>query len=164
MHKHKNLISLINVIKEIKDKKVNLPNKLVISGVGGPNRENLINQIKEMRIEENIIITDFVSNKVRNSLTKNSNVFLFPSIFEGFGIPPVEAMGLGARVITTKCTSLPEVTRGKCSYVENPTSSEEWIEKLQEVQGTKPEKYIFEEYDAVKIARQYLNLFYEIMK
>lgn len=164
MHKHKNLITLINVIKEIKDKKVNLPNKLVISGVGGPNRENLINQIKEMGIEENIIITDFVSDKVRNSLTKNSNVFLFPSIFEGFGIPPVEAMGLGARVITTKCTSLPEVTRGKCSYVENPTSSEEWIEKLQEVQGTKPEKYIFEEYDAVKIARQYLNLFYEIMK
>ena len=162
MHKHKNLITLIKVIKEIKDKNVNVPCKLVISGVGGPNKENLLKQISELGIEENIVLTNFVSDGEKYSLIKNSNIFLFPSIFEGFGIPPVEAMELGTRVITTKCTSLPEVTKGECEYVDDPFSIEEWIEKIKKSQDLIPKKFEFKEYDKSAIARKYLDLFYEL--
>ncbi|MBP3255725.1 MAG: glycosyltransferase family 4 protein [Clostridia bacterium] len=164
MHKHKNLITLIKVMKEIKDRNLNIPDKFVISGVGGPNKENLLKEIKELGIEDNIIITPFVSDAEKNTLMKNSNIFLFPSIFEGFGIPPVEAMEIGTRVITTKCTSLPEVTQGMCNYVDDPYKIEDWINEIIKVQGQEKKKYNFEEYDKVKIARRYLDLFYEIMK
>lgn len=162
MHKHKNLITLIKLIKEIKDNNYNIPNKLVISGVGGPNKDKLLQIIKEMNIEDNIIITNFVSNEERNSLIKNSNIFLFPSIFEGFGMPPIEAMALEARVLTTKCTSLPEVTKGKCNYVNDPFDIKEWILEIEKMQNQEKKKIIFDEYNDTYIARKYLDLFYEI--
>ncbi len=164
MHKHKNLMTLIKVMKKIKENDEKLPHKLVISGVGGPNKEALLQQIKEMNMEEDIILTNFVSNAERNSFMKHSNVFLFPSIFEGFGMPPIEALALGSKVITTNCTSLPEVTKGKCTYVENPFKEEEWIEKIKQVQSKKAQVITFEEYKDINIARQYLDLFYEIEK
>lgn len=165
MHKHKNLITLVKVMKEIKDKKIEgIPNKLIISGVGGPNKEKLLDEIKSMEVEENILITDFVEEAERNSLIKNSNAFLFPSIFEGFGMPPIEAMHLGARVITTNCTSLPEVTKGKCHYVNDAFSVSDWINEIKNIQNEEPKAISFKEYENTKIARQYLDEFYKVIK
>lgn len=163
LHKHKNLITLIKMIKEIVERKIELPNILVVSGVGGPQKKELETFIQKENLEKHIILTPFVSNEERNTLIKNSNVFLFPSVFEGFGMPPIEAMMLGARVITTTCTSLKEVTQNKCMYVKNPTSTKEWIKKIQKIQEEKKKKYTFKEYDKQEIARQYLDLFEEVI-
>lgn len=163
MHKHKNLISLIETIKYIKEHNIkDIPNKLVISGVGGPNKENLLNIIKEYHLEDNIVITSFVDDDERNSLIVNSNCFLFPSLFEGFGMPPVEAMYLGAKVVTAKCTSLKEVTKGKCVYVNDPLSPKDWVSKIKTVQDMKRVKYHFDDFDVENVSRQYLDLFYEV--
>ena len=160
--KHKNLITLINVMDKIVKDNIDIPKKLVVSGVGGHQKEELIETIKQKGLEKNIILTEFVSNVERNCLIENSNVFLFPSLFEGFGMPPIEAMMLGSKVITTKCTSLYEVTKNKCEYVDNPTGINEWVNKIVSIQDSKKEIIKFDEYNKNKIAREYLDLFYEV--
>ena len=165
MYKHKNLITLLKVIKKIKDDNIKgIPNKLVVSGVGGPDKENLLNTIKEMKIEDRIVLTNFVSNEERNTLIKNCNIFLFPSLFEGFGLPPIEARMIGAKVITTKCASLEEVTMKTCEYIDNPINTDEWINQIKQTQEDISEPIIFKEYEKEKIAKQYLNLFYDVIK
>ena len=164
LHKHKNLETLIRMINVLKDRKEDIPKKLVISGVSGSQKEELINKIKENNLSDNIILTGFVSNDERNELIKKCNIFLFSSIFEGFGMPPIEAMMLGSKVLTTKRASIPEVTKNKCYYVEDPFDENEWIDKIKQIQNEEKKVITFDEYDKEKIARKYLDTFYSVYK
>lgn len=132
----------------------NLPDKLVISGVNGNAAEELKKQIRDMNLQDAVILMGFVSNAERNTLYQNCHTFLYPSVFEGFGMPPIEAMLFKTRVITTKCASIPEVTQGKAVYVDDPYDVEEWIDKLQN--GYSQEPMDFSVYDPEQISKQYL--------
>lgn len=158
---HKNLDTLIGVMEKIVSEHLEMPQKLVITGVNGNATEQVRKLIKEKHLEKNIVLTGYIDNATRNALYKNCAVFLYPSIFEGFGMPPVEAMFLGRPVITTRCTSLPEVTQGKAVYVDNPKDTEEWILKMRECveQEDKAEILIdSSEYDGQMLATKYLDL------
>lgn len=159
---HKNLETIIKVIKEIKEKNLNIPKKLVISGINGKSQSNLFNMIRQYNIENEVIFTGYIDDDERNSLYNNCRAFLFPSIFEGFGMPPVEAMLLGATVITTKETSLYEVTKGKANYVNNPFDVEEWIIIINSVSKESKNGYKFKEYSIKNIAQMYLKTFEDI--
>ena len=148
------------MIKKIKEEKIKLPNKLVISGVSTGHIDEFNKMIEE--VKDNIILTGFVSNDERNELIKKCNVFLHPSIFEGFGMTPVEATILGAKVITTSETAIPESTMNKCIYVKNPYDEKEWIEKIESIQNIKAEPYDYPEYNPNVIAREYLDLFKKV--
>lgn len=160
---HKNLMTLIKTMDLINRKYPDNNKKLVISGTGGKDKNALLKSIKELNLQERVIITRFVSNEERNSFYKNASIFVFPSIFEGFGMPPVEAMMIGTKVITTLKTSLPEVTQNKAYYVTNPFDDVEWAEKIIEVDKLESKKYAFTEYSKNAIAQQYLNLFEELI-
>ena len=162
LHKHKNLKTLIEVIRKIKNDNLDLPSKLVISGVSTGDKEEFYKMIED--IKENIILTGFVSNEERNELIKKCNCFLHPSIFEGFGMTPVEAKILGAKVITTNETAIPESTLKKCVYVDNPYDENDWLEKIKNIQNDKNESYDYKEYDKNIIARKYLDEFKKIVK
>ena len=97
----------------------------------------------------------YISNEERNTLYQNCHTFLFPSVFEGFGMPTVEAMYFGARVVTTQCACIPEVTQGKAVYVQDPYDAEEWIRKIE--MKTKQEEPDFGRYAPEHIARLYLE-------
>ena len=154
---HKNLSTLIKMMGKVVDTGRKLPEKLVISGVNGNAASRLKKLISEKGLQNNIILTGFVSNAERNTLYKFCHTFLFPSIFEGFGMPPVEAMYFGARVVTTKCTCIPEVTQGKAIYVDNPFDIDEWIEKICSG-NSEPETLDFNVYDPERISRKYLDV------
>lgn len=153
---HKNLSTLVKMIEKILCKNESIPNKLVVSGISGNATSELEKMIKDKNLSGHVILTGYISNEERNALYKNCHTFLFPSVFEGFGMPPVEAMLFGTRVVTTCCTSLPEVTQGKAIYVDNPYDEDEWIEKIKMMKQ-------FAEIDTgiylpKEISKQYLNL------
>lgn len=156
---HKNLNTIIEVMAQIKEKAVDLPKKLLISGVGGKNQEKLQAQIAERGLQDQVILTGFVENDERNALYKYSRAFLFPSVFEGFGMPPVEAMLFGTVVIATDRTCIPEVTQGKANYVKDPYDVEEWIRVMQNPVN-RVDEVDFTVYDQMALTRKY----YELLK
>lgn len=156
---HKNLQTLINVMDKIIHGNFGLPDKLVISGVNGNAAEDLQKQIVKKGLQEAVILTGYIDNQQRNCLYQNCHTFLFPSVFEGFGMPPIEAMLFGTRVITTKCASIPEVTQGKACYVDDPYDADEWIECLLEKKEQKELDCTV--YLPEHISRQYLSFLKE---
>lgn len=164
MYKHKNLITLLEVIKKLKVENRNINRKLVISGISGNGESDFRNKIKELGIEDCVIITGFIEDCDRNNLYKNCKLFLFPSIFEGFGMPPIEAMLLNKKVLTTDKTSIKEVTKGLATYVEDPFNVDEWILKIMECEKLENKNYNIQDYHINLIATQYVKVFEEEYK
>lgn len=157
---HKNLDTLIGVMECIKKEKIDLPGKLLISGINSAARYKVEKMIAEKGLEKEVILTGFVKNEERNALYKHCRAFLFPSVFEGFGMPPIEAMLFDSIVITTDRTCIPEVTQNKANYVSDPYNPYAWIEAMQN-----PENHIkefdFQIYDQMQLTKQYYKLLEE---
>lgn len=160
--KHKNIMTLLSMMKKLKMQGSN--KKLLITGVKVNADSEVTQYIKENNLEQNVILTGYISNEERDCLYDHCEVFLFPSVFEGFGMPPIEALQRGTPVVTTKETSLYEVTKGKAYYVENPFNEEEWINNIQLAKVKEWEETMFLEYSVKNIIEQYENLFEDIAK
>lgn len=163
--KNKNLLTLLRLMRLFQSKGQN-DKKLVISGIGlsqndsdNSDKNEIFSYIRDNNLAESCILTGFVSNERRNSLMKNASFFLFPSVFEGFGMPPIEAMELGTRVITTRCASLEEVTRGRAIYVNDPYDVVEWYDTIISHCDDMPEIVHFSEYEPETVVHMYLDLF-----
>jgi len=72
--------------------------------------------VKKLNLKRNVKLLDFVPQNDLPVLYKNARVFVFPSFYEGFGLPVLEAMNVGIPVITSKKASLPEVGRDAVLY------------------------------------------------
>lgn len=158
---HKNLETLIEVMRQIKEQKVDLPCRLLVSGVNGESKDKLIKQIQDKGLEHEVTLTGFVDNAERNALYKYSKAFLFPSVFEGFGMPPIEAMLFGTIVITTDRTCTPEVTQNKANYVIDPYDVQEWIRVMLNPKDRIGEMD-FNAYDQLKLTKKYYQLLQDI--
>lgn len=157
---HKNLNTLIEVMSAIKEKNIELPHQLLISGVNGESRNHLEQEIKRRSLEKEVVLTGFVENEERNALYKYCRAFLFPSVFEGFGMPIIEAMLFGTVVVTTEKSCIPEISQGKANYVSNPYDVSEWICVMQNMQNHIDEMD-FERYSQAVLTRKYYELLLE---
>ena len=165
---HKNTMILLDIFAHDDFKKLNVPKKLVITGVGKPqDQKKVIERARQLKIEDNIILTGFISDQEKDTLLANAYAFLFPSLFEGFGMPPVEAMILGIPVVTTKQPAIYETTQGKALYVDNPYNVKAWMSKIAKLKSLEADlfknwKHLSETYSPIKIATKYYQLFEKV--
>ena len=157
---HKNVSTLLRVIRYIRDHRTGLQEKLLVSGISGNASDQIVREIRELGIEDRIVLTGYVEDGVRNTLYRHAKAFLFPSVFEGFGIPPVEAMMCGATVICSNRTSIPEVTQQLANYVEDPYDVEAWVECMRNAVNRSAE-LDRTRYDAKGIAKRYVRFLTE---
>jgi glycosyltransferase involved in cell wall biosynthesis len=83
--------------------------QLVIAGKHDSRREALYTTAKALHCGNSIVFTDLVPEEELFELYQHARLFVFPSLYEGFGLPPLEAMACGVPVITSNAASLPEV-------------------------------------------------------
>lgn len=103
----KNLRLLIEAYRELVLND-NLKTDLVLAGRKGWKIDDLLNGIED-EVKDKIKFTGFINEDDLPYIYNNADMFVFPSLYEGFGIPPVEAMSVGTRVISSDSSSLPEV-------------------------------------------------------
>jgi len=85
---------------------------------------------KSQKIHWKILL--YIKDANKNSLYKQAAVFAFPSLYEGFGLPPLEAMANGTPVIASNVSSLPEVV-GNAAILVNPQNTEEIYQALRKI-------------------------------
>ena len=122
----KNLGRLIDAYYELIKTNRDLRNnyKLVIVGKKAWMYKDIFKEVKRLGIESYIIFTGFVPQEDLVYLYNGAKLFLFPSIYEGFGLPVLEAMACGVPVVTSNISSLPEIT-GDAALLVNPLDPKE---------------------------------------
>lgn len=111
----KNIISLIEAFEALKEEllkekfKRAEKIKLVVAGSLGWKYEGIFRSAGKSKFKNDIIFTDFVKDEDKACLYALSSVFVYPSYFEGFGFPPLEAMAGGVAVVSSNCSSMPEI-------------------------------------------------------
>lgn len=124
----KNIITLIKAFIELKKK--GIKEKLVIAGGKGWNYSKIFNLIKENNLEQEIKFTGYVSEAQLVSLYNGAKIFVYPSTYEGFGLPVLEAMACGCPVITSNVSSLPEVAGDAAILLKNPKDTKELVDTI----------------------------------
>ncbi len=117
----KNLIRLIEAVARIENLKLLVVGKTKGEGRQGWMYEGILDAPKKLGIEERVNFLGFVSAEDLANLLSGALAFIQPSLWEGFGIPVVEAMACGIPVIVSNTSSLPEVS-GKAGLLIDPTS------------------------------------------
>lgn len=104
---HKNLERLIEAFKKVRNEGYDY--QLVICGKKGWLYDDIFRKVKELELENKVIFTDYVTDEELEVLYKNTKLFVFPSLYEGFGFPPIEAMARKVPVLTSREGAINEV-------------------------------------------------------
>jgi len=105
---HKNLVNLIKCFGILKqDESFDL--QLVITGKEDPHYPEIKRAVQELELEHDVIFTGLVPENELVSLYQEAKIFVFPSLYEGFGLPPLEAMRCGTPVVASKTSCIPEI-------------------------------------------------------
>ena len=104
----KNIKTLVLAFDYLK-KKFDLPHRLVLIGKKGWGYESILKYIENSTYKKDIYHLNYLADEVVAQFYQHAEVFVYPSFYEGFGLPVLEAMNLGTPVITSNVSSLPEV-------------------------------------------------------
>lgn len=127
----KNIIRIIDAYAALKNQ-IDENICLVIAGKKGWMYEDIFNKVDTYGLKDDVIFTGYVDEKDKPIIYKMSKVFIFPSLYEGFGMPVLEAMAAGVPVITSNTSALPEVV-GDAGILVNPYDILEIANSLKKI-------------------------------
>jgi glycosyltransferase involved in cell wall biosynthesis len=129
----KNIVRLIEAYYNlISNFKIPIPNlKLVIVGKRGWCWQEIFDKVKKLNLEKKVIFLDYVPSKDLPYLYRKALCFVYPSLYEGFGLPVLEAMACGCPVITSNISSLSEVA--EAAILIDPYDTNEITNALKKV-------------------------------
>lgn len=132
----KNLERLIDAYKLLCERDVNVP-KLVMAGGKGWLNSGIYGKVSEYGLEEKVLFTRYVPDEDLCPLMNGACAFVFPSIYEGFGMPPLEAMSCGVPVVSSGEASLPEVV-GDCAVIVDAYSPDSIADGMYRIYMDRP--------------------------
>jgi len=130
---HKNLERLIDAFHLVRRSGYERL-KLLIIGDQISKYPRLRRAVDKYKLHKHVRFLGFVQGDTLAALYRLATVFVFPSLYEGFGLPPLEAMASGTPVVTSNASSLPEVV-GDAAVLVDPYSAESIAEGMQQVLG-----------------------------
>ncbi|MBU1292128.1 glycosyltransferase family 4 protein [Patescibacteria group bacterium] len=141
---HKNLERLISTFKGLVKEKKNL--KLVLVG----ELDYFYQRLQKISPAQ-VVFTDFVSDQELVKLYQNASLYVFPSLCEGFGLPPLEAMTYNLPVVCSKNSCLPEIL-GQAAIYFDPENTDDMVDKIKKVLDNKKlqKKLIFQGKETIK--------------
>ncbi|MEI6242482.1 MAG: glycosyltransferase family 1 protein [Chlamydiota bacterium] len=129
---HKNIKGLIEAFANLHSTDC----YLVIVGKykGFAHTENIHSLIQEKKLEKRVLVFSDITDEELPVFYSSATAFVFPSFYEGFGLPPLEAMTYGCPVIASSAASIPEVCKEAALYI-NPYDKEELTKAMKEIEN-----------------------------
>ena len=137
MYKRKNIPALIHAFSKLKNTRYG-GLKLVLAGptpvnkFGNDDHQQILNAIADTKLENDVVLTGYMPNDALAQLYKNAQLYIFPSVNEGFGIPVLEAFAHDLPVLVANNTCLPEVG-GDAVLQFDPFDTDDMFQKMQTV-------------------------------
>lgn len=128
----KNLVTLFRAFEEI-FRSTTLRPQLVIAGRVGWLSNDFISRVKESGVGDHVRFTGYVADEDLRALYSSCRVFVYPSLYEGFGLPPLEAMACGAPVITSRIPSIVEAVGPDAARIVSPMDVQDLARNIVEV-------------------------------
>lgn len=128
----KNIDTLIKAFEIIKNQE-NSDLRLILAGGLGWKYENTLKLIEESKYKDDIILTGYITEEEKKYFFDNAICFVYPSLYEGFGIPVLEALSLKQIVVTTNVSSIPEVGGDAAFYYDNVLDYNNLANTIQKV-------------------------------
>jgi glycosyltransferase involved in cell wall biosynthesis len=127
----KNIVGLIESFEMLRAK-YPVTDHLVIAGAPGWKNKEIFARAKSLNVADKIHFINFVAPKDKAALYAAADIFVYPSLYEGFGFPVLEAMSAGTPVITSNRSSLAEIA-GLAAYLIDPTRPEQMTLAMNEL-------------------------------
>ncbi len=130
----KNIVSVVRAFTALKKSRHPEFEKLslVLAGVSGWKEDEIRDEIESSSFRGNIILPGFVDDEDKPALYNLASLFAYPSFYEGFGFPPLEALACGVPVVASNSSSLPEVV-GDAGILIDPHRPDELLRAFEEV-------------------------------
>jgi len=129
----KNIEGLIMAFDLLKSGYHNLKDlKLVLAGAKGWKHKNIFKKWSRSKFKEDIIFLGYIPGNVKPYVYNLAEIFAYPSFYEGFGFPPLEAMACGTPVIASQNSSLPEIT-GQAAILVDPFNISQIAESIRAI-------------------------------
>ena len=130
-HPREDLLNLVRAFRIVKER-AEIPHILVLAGPKGWAIESLQAEIARTNMEHQVVLPGLIAEKDLSAVYGNADALVMPSLYEGFGYPPLEAMACGLPVIVSNTSSLPEVA-GEAGLYFDPRAPADIAEKILQV-------------------------------